>query len=361
MVEIRLVNNFEEKERLVDLHRASFNTNMSPELWDWKYLQNPLVSTDPKVIVALDNGKIVGARPFLLFEMWIKNKKVRTAQHSDTMVHPEYRNRGIFNRMGRFAIEYLKENEYTLSYGFPGLQSRSGFLTQGWRVVAPTEVLFWPVHIQKIISRKLKSKFLGNGIGIIYDILNTRMTETFQPSSAFQVEVFDQFNEELTEVDTLRDESVIDLVRSETNLRWRFDWHPQHRYKYIIAKRDGKLWGYTVVSVREKAYGLVYGIIIDYLVKNRDIVCFQVLIQRALEELGKSNCDIIFMWAWGDAKLKEQLLTHFSFKSSFRFLYKKVFSYGYLDAILLDERLAESVDIYDKENWQVTYAYRDTI
>ena len=137
-------------------------------------------------------------------------------------------------------------------------------------------------------------------------------------------------------------------------------YHPDHNYKYIVAKKAEELWGYAVVNVREEANGLVYGIIVDYLVRNRDIACFQVLVDRSLDELEKSKCDIVVIWAFSEPKFKEQLLKRFGFKSSFKFPYNKVFDYGYLDALRLDERVAERVNIYDKENWRVTYAFRDT-
>ena len=139
MVEIRLVKHSQEKEQLLDLFRASFGHSMPAEFWDWKYIQNPLAPPDPEVIVAIDSGKIVGARPFRLVEMWMGDEKVRTAQHSDTMVHPEYQGKGIFNQMGQFSMEYLKENSYALSYGFPNPKSRPGFLKQGYKIVVPLE------------------------------------------------------------------------------------------------------------------------------------------------------------------------------------------------------------------------------
>ena len=83
MIEIRTVRHLDEKEQLLDLFRVSFNQDMSAELWDWKYIKNPQTSNTAEVIVALDEGKIVGARPFLLSEMWIANEKLVTAQHCD--------------------------------------------------------------------------------------------------------------------------------------------------------------------------------------------------------------------------------------------------------------------------------------
>lgn len=131
MVEIKLAKHSAEKRKLLDLFQASFGQVMSTELWDWKYLQNPLASADAEVIVAMDNGRIVGARPFWFAEIWLGNKRVKTAQHCDTMVHPDYQGKGIFNRMGRFAIQHLKDNGYALSYGFPAPISRPGFFVTG--------------------------------------------------------------------------------------------------------------------------------------------------------------------------------------------------------------------------------------
>jgi len=362
MVEIRLVKHSEEQRQLLDLFWASFGHNMPAELWDWKYIQNPLAPADPEVIVALDNGKIVGARPFRLAEMWLGNEKVRAAQHADTMVHPEHQGKGIFNRMGQFAMEYLKENGYALSYGFANRKSRPGFLKQGYKIVAQNETLFQAVSPKKLLSYKLGNKVLGSGLGFLYDkVLDIRTAETFQPSTSFQVEVFDQFSDELREIDTLRDESLIDLVRSESYLRWCFDWRPNRDYRYIIAKRDKMLWGYTVVSVEEKSNGLLYGYIVDHLVKDRDIVCFRTLINRSLNELEKSECDIVIIWALGEPVLRNQLLKHLGFKSLLLFPYNRFSGREYLDAMRIDEQVAAGVNVYDKENWRVTYAYSDGI
>jgi len=361
LIEIRLAKHFEEKEKLLNLFRASFGFSISVEHWDWKHLQNPLASSDPEVIVAVDNGKIIGARPFLPAEMWLGNKKVKAAQHCDTMVHPDYQGKGIFNQMGQFAVRYLKDNGYALSYGFPGPMSRPGFLKQGYRIVAETENMFRVVHPQKLLSYKLGNKILASGLGFFYDALSIiEAKKTTCSSDSFQVEICDRFTDDLKDVDDLRDKSGINLVRSESYLRWRFDRYPDHRYRYVIAKKDAKLWGYAVVSVQQQQNGSVNGLIVDYMVKNKDLACFRVLIDKCLKELGKSESDILLAWAFSEPQLRKELLTHFGFKSSVKFPYNKMFGYAYLDAMLIDENLAQGVDIYDRNNWRVTHAYADT-
>jgi GNAT superfamily N-acetyltransferase len=364
MVEIKLVKHLEEKGQLMDLFGACFGHNVPAEFWEWKYIQNPSASADPEVIVAIDNSKIVGARPFRLAEMWLGNEKVRAAQHGDTMVHPEHQRKGIFNQMGQFSIKYLEENGYALSYGLPNAKSRPGFLKQGYRIVVPIEVMICVVNPQNLISPALGNKALGSGLGFLYDkFLNKKMTETFQPPTSFQLKAFDQFNDELKGIDTLRDPSPIDLVRSESYLRWLFDQRPNQSYRYIVAKRDKTVWGYTVVGAGKPRKGLVWGYIVDYLVRDRDIACFQTLINRSLNELRELKCDFVIIWAPGEPVFRRQLLKHLGFKSTLSFPYNRFFTHfihhGYLDAIGINNRLAAGVNVYAKENWRVTYAYSD--
>ena len=126
-----------------------------------------------------------------------------------------------------------------------------------------------------------------------------------------------------------------------------------------IAKKEDKLWGYAVISVQPQPNGFVNGLIVDYLVKNKDLSCFRVLIDRCLNELGKSQLDIVLAWAFSEPQLRKELLKHSGFKSSVKFPYNKMFGYNYLEAMLIDEKLAEGVDIYDSSNWRVTHAYAD--
>ena len=362
MVEIRLVKHREKIDELVDLFSAAFGRNMSAELWDWKYIQNPLATPDPEVIVALDNGRIVGARPFRLAEMWLGNEKVKAPLGGNAMVHPEHQRKGIYSQMLQFGLNYLRENGYALSCGFTNEKSLPGNLKQGFRIVAPTETMFRAINPQKLISYGLGNKVLGGGLGFLYDkFLNTKPRETFQPSAFFQIEIFDQFNEGLKEIDTLRDTSLIELVRSESYLRWRFARCPNRKYRYVVAKRDETLWGYAVVSVQAQSSGLVCGYIVDHLVRYRDIACFHTLIDRSLDELKKSGCDVVFIRALGELVLREQLLKHLGFKSPLMFPYSRFSHHEYFVALMLDEQAAAGIDVYDKNNYRVTYAYSGEI
>ncbi len=360
MYEIEIVKHEEKREELINLFRICFGHSMSPEIWDWKYIQNPWVVDNPEVIVATNNGRIVGTRPFLLSEMWIKNEKVKVAQPCDTMVHPEHRRKGIFSRMNQFAIEYLKKSDCVFFYNFPGPMSHPGYLKQDWKVVSAMEFLFQAINSQKVISYKLDNKVLGRGLGFFYAILLNAKTRKHPSCNSFDLIISDQFIFGLQDLDALRDKSVINIVRSEIYLKWRFDKHPEYNYKYIVAKKAKSLWGYAVVSMREQDNGLIYGMVMDYLVRNNNINCLRMITSKCIDELEKMGCDLILTWSSPNTILRKELIENFRFKSSIKFPYNKLIEKRYFVTRYINKQVRSKIDIYDKRNWNITYSYCDS-
>lgn len=357
-VKIALVKHTDRIKQLVDLFSAAFKEDMPEEFWHWKYLQNPLASPDSEVVVALDGDKIVGARPFMLAKMWLGNEEVKVAEHTNTMVHPSYQRQGIFNKMGKFAIQWLREEGFALSYGFPVPRARPGFLSQGYRIVAEQEKIFRAVNPRKLVFSQMNNKWLGKSVSFLYEgLANFKRREKSTKSSLFQFITCDKVTDEVAEVYATRGNSKIDLVRDESYLRWRFDHHPKHRYNYVLAKSGGRLLGYAVTSVQVKAKGVVFGTIVDHVVKDSDIACYQALISQCLERLQEQECDILSILTIGEPELRRELLQHFCFKSSAKFPYSRFSSYNYMDVLQLDERVGERIDIYDENNWRVTDAF----
>jgi hypothetical protein len=359
LIEIKILKHLDEIAQLRDLFRICFKWDISEEYWLWKYISNPLADNNPDVIVAVENGKIVGARPFFLTQMWFNNSKIITAEHCDTMVHPDFRKAGIFNKMGTYSIEYLKEHDYAFSYGFPGPMSRPGFLRQGYRIVAPTEIMFKPLKSANLLSKRVNPKLLGDTVAFLFDVFANSKVPRISIQDKYSIELHDQIPPGLNELDTWKQHNNIDMVRNEIILKWRFDDHPEHRYKYVLVRKDGILWGYAVISVQKQTDGMYYGIILDYLIKDDDICCLKLLLHKSIGELTKLNSDIIIVWALYEPVFQRELQKKFKFKSSLHFPYKKVIDSGYMDALLVKDELTKTMDIYNKNNWRITNAFAD--
>ncbi len=355
MFEVKIVKHIERKVELLDLFRISFGKTISDKLWSWKYLQNPLAPTDPEIIVAIKDETIIGARPFILNEVWIKNEKVKTANPIDTMVHPKHWRKGVFAQMNQRSIEYLKGRGFELFFNFPGPKTFPGYLKQGWKIVASQEWLFKPLNYNRLITHKLKCKVFTKRNTIFRRSSNRRKIGS---PTYLKVEIFNQFDDKLKEVDDLRDKTKIDLVRNEAFLRWRFHQHPEHLYRYISIGEYNHILGYAVISTQIQSNGIIFGLIIDYLVKNKDVNIFKLLINKCIFELEKTNCDILFIWAYNE-KFREIILDFFRFKSPLTFPYNKFFSKSYFVVLGFNEK-KEKVNVYSKKNWEITYAYTDT-
>jgi GNAT superfamily N-acetyltransferase len=341
MIEIRTVKHEEACHELTGLYISTFKVSATSEFWEWKYILNPAATDIPEVTVALDGSKIVGARPFMLNQLWLGNQKIVAAQHCDTMVHKDYRRQGIFNRMGKFALQLLAERGYALTYGFPAPMSRKGFASQGYQRLMDTEILFKLINPVDILENK---------------IFNTR-AEQPDAASNYQVEIHDKYTDELGILDSLRQSNIIDIVRSKENLCWRFDSHPSKSYRYLLAKKHGQVQGYAVISIQKFYRNLKSGIIIDYLVKDNDVNCFNRLASRAIKEFQRAACSVAAIWSMCDPDLRQELLTRSGFKSSLNFPYKKVLGASYMDLIVIDKNRNTTVNLYDKTRWRVTYAY----
>jgi GNAT superfamily N-acetyltransferase len=361
MVEIRLVNHREYRDELLDLFRASFRYDMPAEWWDWQYFNNPATSDAPEVVVAVDNGQLVGARPFLISELWIRDDKVKAAQGINIMVHPGYRRQGIVPRMARGDDEYLRPRGYALLYAFSRtakLMPRQ--LAQGWQVVSPLDALFGIVNPQNVISSKLGNRLLANELGFFYArLFNSKMRKDPFLSHSFHIETFDEFNDELSAVDSLRDQSKVDLVRDEAYLRWRFDQHPEYHHIYVVAKRDTELHGYAVIRTKISDDGLIRGRIVDYSVRNNNIDCFRSIMAGCIRELKRLGCDLIDVWVFANPMFRKELVQHLGFKPHNRFPYSRMTQRSNFGLKALDEQALQKADIYDKDNWRVTFAYLD--
>ena len=349
MVEIKSIKHQDEFEQLVDLFSLTFGGKDGADYWNWQYIQNPLTKYIPEVTVAVDGNKIVGIRPFMLHELWLGDKKIIAAQHCDTLVHPDYRRQGIFNRMGKYALNYLAEHNCSLSFGFPGPMSRKGFKSQGYQPLMDIEILFKPVNpIEKMLYR-INNKKPG--------ISDDKSKVIFPGNKSYRIEVHEDFPEDLNSLDSLRNAGVIEMVRSEEYLKWRFDMHYRYKYRYILLKQDEILKGYAVISVQKQRRGLVAGIIIDYLVKDDDAEYYQLLIPAILDEFNRSSCHVIATWPMCSPVLRSLLMDKYAFRTSGNFPYSKFIKSAYMDLIVIDDSISRLPGIYDKTDWRVTYAF----
>lgn len=118
---------------IIDLLKVSLGENLIPKsekLWKWKHEANPF-GTSP-VLLAEENGFIVGIRAFLRWEFLEKGKTIKACRAVDTATHPDHQGRGIFNKLTLALTEEIKKEGCELIFNTPNPKSTPGYLKMGW-------------------------------------------------------------------------------------------------------------------------------------------------------------------------------------------------------------------------------------
>lgn len=212
----------------------------SPAFFHWKHHANPFGPSF--MLVAEDEGRIVGLRAFLRWELEAGGRRVRAVRAVDTATHPEYQGRGIFTRLTKEALTELAD-EVDLVFNTPNQQSLPGYLKMGWRQVGRI-----PVSIR--VRRPLR---------FVAGVLPVDRGGVIQEEAPPDVEA-DTARRALADreaVETLLArarpaDGRLRTARSSRYLRWRYADAPLLDYRAVSERRRGVLRGLAIFRVRRR-------------------------------------------------------------------------------------------------------------
>ncbi|RIJ42771.1 GNAT family N-acetyltransferase [Pontibacter oryzae] len=118
---------------IVELLKSSLGEGLiqkSERLWNWKHIENPHGASP--VLVAEEDGKVVGVRAFLKWQWAYKGKILQAIRAVDTATHPDYQGKGIFKKLTLQGLEDAKKDGIHLVYNTPNDNSKPGYLKMGW-------------------------------------------------------------------------------------------------------------------------------------------------------------------------------------------------------------------------------------
>jgi|GEM_PF-2242464 GNAT superfamily N-acetyltransferase len=366
MARVLLVNHSDVVPDLVELFSLVFSTATDIETWEWKHLQNPLNPSGLKITIAVDDGKIVGARPFMLANLKAHKKTILAGQPCDTMVHPNYRRQGIFAEMNRLALKYANELGVSLFYNFPNQRSGAGYLKQGWQKITLCEQLMRlenPVELAKArFGSGLGSTIIGRSYAILFG--RTPPGEYRGEGCTWRIETSNEAVAMLEGLSSLYQEQRIELDRSLSCLKWRVDSHPRHEYRYVMCLDEEKLIGYVLISRSKTRNGLWVGQIADYVVGSCDSDCICAMFERAVLEMANMGCDMLSTWAPADKEMLDVFRTSLGLRSTLEFPLRLAFRGDplWLTARETDMLLPSSdLCVCDPATWRLTPLFCDTV
>ncbi len=263
------------------------------EFWSWKY------KTAPRgflTVVAEDHGELVGHMGLQLMNIMVGNKIITGSQACDLCVHPDYLRQGMFLAMGKTLMKKAKDEKVFLTYGFPTEPAYYGHIQYGWFDVSKIPILVTCFDTHQAVAgelRRLKRaepilRSAAKYLDWLFSIWRQRSASSFENIEMTQVSRFDRGIDEIwKKVST--DYGII-VVRDHRYLNWRYFAKPSAHYYVIVAKMEGKIQGYVVLS-KSKSRGRDIGYIADILSVSKGV--FFGLVHASIEHLSGQSVDSV--------------------------------------------------------------------
>lgn len=128
------------KKEILDLFREVYGQELSSELWDWAYINNPF--GNPYAALAFDGGLVAhyAVIPYPLMNK--SDAKQKSFLSMTTMVANSHRKYGLFTNLASLTYGELKKDGADFVMGFPNQMSAPGFRKRlDWEVLEPDFVV----------------------------------------------------------------------------------------------------------------------------------------------------------------------------------------------------------------------------
>ncbi|MFD1563518.1 GNAT family N-acetyltransferase [Haloarchaeobius amylolyticus] len=263
-----------DRATFLSMYETVFGRERSADWFRWKFRENPFVDHVP-IIVASDDGDPVGFRSFFAQELRAGDAVLPAFQPCDTMVHPDHRNRGLFDRLNERAIERYSDGSPSFFFNFPNEHSKRGNRKHGWREIGTIPAYYRLQNPANVLERvaadrqhaaESPSRAGERGVaGTVADgmqdvvVATHRLGDRLIVDSEAALEIERATPPPADTLAAVYRRSIPDTIhanRTAAFYRWRFD-NPAQTYTSYVARRDGEPVAALVVSSADDHVRLV--------------------------------------------------------------------------------------------------------
>lgn len=313
-----------QRELFLDAFPETKGTSQeSLDHYHWKFRTYPSSPTAYEY-VAVYEGKIVGYYAAIPYEYRLSSKKYKIAMVCDVMTHSCMRGKGIFTKLGAYALNEMSKKGLDFSFGYPiRPEVIPGHLKVGWEIAG-----LMPIYLKILKSDSIvKNKVASPIINILINIYNS-IFSIFAKSNLNAVKIdfseFSQSEEYAKFIDSLNGEDN-SLIKSREFLEWRLS-APGVKYDAIVAyDKDKKVSGIAIVR-STILKGIPTLAILDIIIPADNKVVSSNLFRVLKEEATLRNLDVIALMVTKLKANKLGLIKHGYLKSPhvFKLIVKKL-------------------------------------
>jgi len=268
--------------RLVRTVHAGAHPELNEAYWNWRYLSHTTFRA--QIVIAEHDGQPIGIQPMAVFDwQWCKDR-FRGAMYTGVMTHPNHRRRGVFRTLVRCANDNAAQCGAHFSMTLPNDASLPGFLGSGeWR---------YPGLIPLYLKVFKETSFPHSQLASFSERLMMwcarpvfRKRCVMQETNGLDYALAESMDDEIESVfDHYAEECRALMIRRTAAFwNWRYASHPESIYRTWLVKRNHRMMGAVVVSVKTTPRFDI-GMIID-LVAQGGVPVIRGLLGKAEEDL----------------------------------------------------------------------------
>ena len=331
-----------------------YSTTIEDDFFCWKNLKNPDRDNEALIYLVLnEKGKIVGANSFFPAKLTFQNREFLIVQSGDTMVSSEYRRRGLWKELLKYAMKDLKEKGYGAILGIPISNSLPGLKSMGFEVLYEMNRFIKVLNFKNVLTSKLQNvpgiRLLGRAVDFFYGLLSFRKCDHLYDIQKYDLSDTSAFYDGVTsEVEQYIVNITPDRIRSikdKSYLRWKYNEKPNSKYEMIIVRDGHAIIAVLVVRVEEHL-GNKSCKVVEYFVDKSDDL--DVAMKYVLNDYKKSKFSYLSIWDFGDEIVKRAYRRNLFFKQDLDL---------YFTVKLLDDDLRF---LYDLGLWHIVEGDADT-
>ena len=265
---------------------------LDARFWKWEFMEGP----DGKALIYIveEGDEIIGHFSDLSRRFFIHGQIVRGTLSVDLMVHTDYRRKGIFEEMGRYAIRRVKEDNRLFMTAYPiRPETIRGFKKLGWKEVMRLPVLVYPIRFCGIANRYLHffplSLLVGGIARIFYNILFLMRRQ--KKREEIEIEEVDQLDDQFEKFWAKASSLFSNIgIRDPNYMTWRYLNHPTRNYTIYRALGKGEMRGFIILR-KVDLLGFNSVAIVDLLALDED--AFMALIEEGITYSRRAGVDLL--------------------------------------------------------------------
>lgn len=325
-----------------DLFENVYSHKINSEFFKWKHNLSGLINKEPFIYLVFNKtGNLIGANSFFKSEFKQGSKTYNAIQSGDTMVHMDYRGKGIFKKIIKFAMVDLKNYGFDFIFGFANNNSHPGFMKLGFKSMYKVNNHLKILNYKQIFQNKLRhipfAGLMGGSIDSLKKIASS--------SSKYSVIMTTDITNEMASYISSNRGNNLGQIKDEALLNWKYINNPNSNYEMLTIKNDSLIEGIFIVRIEKDTMKSVT--VMEYFIKNNDDA--HKILRAVIQYYRNKNMGYLRSWEIGSSVYKDALSKNHTIRKNLEI---------YFIVKLLNETVTEVLDL---NLWHIVNGDADTV